>query len=64
MSSTPVEGEVYVDGSLRGVTPLIVELPAGPHAVRVGSIKLGRWRAADVAVKGGGEYRLDVNLAE
>ncbi len=64
VSSSPVAGEVYVDGSLRGVTPLIVELPSGKHAVRVGSIKLGRWRAAEVTVRGGVEYRLDVNFAE
>ena len=64
VTSRPVEAEVYVDGSLRGVTPLIVELPPGPHAVRVGSLRLGRWRAADVAVKPGVEHHLDVNLAE
>src|SRR5262249_35428978 len=64
VTSRPVEGEVYVDGTLRGVTPLIVELPSGKHTVRVGSIKLGRLRAAEVTVKGGVEYRLDVNFAE
>ena len=64
VTSRPVEGEVYVDGSLRGVTPLIVELPPGPHALRVGSLRLGRWRAADVTVKAGVEHHLDVNLAE
>jgi serine/threonine protein kinase len=64
VTSSPVEAEVYVDGSLRGVTPLIVELPAGTHPVRVGALRLGRWRALDVAVKAGVEYRLDVNLGE
>jgi hypothetical protein len=64
VTSRPVEAEVYVDGSLRGVTPLIVELAAGNHSVRVGSPRLGRWRAAEVNVKDGVEHRLDVNLLE
>lgn len=64
VTARPTEAEVYVDGSLRGVTPLIVELPAGKHAVRVGSPALGRWRAAEVNVKDGVEHRLDVNLLE
>jgi hypothetical protein len=64
VTSRPAEAEVYVDGSLRGVTPLIVELPAGTHAVRVGSLGLARWRALDVQVKRGVEVHLDVKLAE
>jgi len=55
---------VYVDGTLRGLTPLIVEVPVGPHEVRVGSVRLARWRAAEVDVKRDVEYRLDVKLTE
>jgi serine/threonine protein kinase len=64
VTSRPVEGEVYVDGRLRGITPLLVELPPGKHALRIGSPSLGRWRAAEVEVKGGVQHHLDVNLAE
>jgi len=64
VTSRPAAAEVYVDGRLRGVTPLIVELPAGKHAVRVGSLQLARWRALDVQVKRDVEVHLDVNLAE
>jgi serine/threonine protein kinase len=64
VTARPAEGEVYVDGSLRGVTPLILELPAGKHSLRVGSPRLGRWRAAEVNVKDGVEHHLDVNLLE
>jgi hypothetical protein len=28
-------GQVYIDGELRGVAPLTVELPRGPHSVRL-----------------------------
>ncbi len=64
ITSQPVEAEVYVDGSLRGLTPLMLELPTGPHTVRVGSPRLERWRAAEVNVKDGVEHRLDVDLLE
>ena len=50
--------------TLRGVTPLLIELSAGSHAVRVGSPRLEHWRAADVTVKDGVEHRLDVDLSE
>ena len=53
-----------MDGTLRGVTPLLIELSAGSHAVRVGSPRLEHWRAADVTVKDGVEHRLDVDLSE
>jgi PEGA domain len=34
--SSPLSGaDVYVDGELRGRTPLTLELPRGPHSVRV-----------------------------
>lgn len=64
VTSRPVEAEVYVDGSLRGITPLLVELPCGKHAIRVGSPRLEHWRAAEVTVKDNVEHRLDVDLSE
>jgi hypothetical protein len=64
VSSRPVEAEVYVDGSLRGTTPLLLELPTGRHAIRVGSPKMEHWRAAEVIVKENTEHRLDVDLSE
>ncbi len=63
ITSRPVDAEVYVDGTLRGMTPLVLELAAGHHSVRVGSPYLERWRAAEVDVKDGVEHRLDVDLA-
>ena len=64
VTSSPGEAEVYVDGALRGITPLLLELHSGEHQVRVGSVKLGRWRAVEVQVKDGVEHRLDVNLSQ
>jgi hypothetical protein len=64
VTSWPGEAEVYVDGTLRGITPLLLELDTGEHEVRVGSTKLGRWRALEVRVKDGVEHRLDVNLSQ
>jgi len=63
VTSWPGDAEVYVDGRLRGITPLLIELTTGDHEVRVGSVKMGRWRALDVQVKDGVEHRLDVNLS-
>ena len=64
VSSRPVEAEVYIDGTLRGMTPLLVELPAGKHSIRVGSPRMEHWRAAEVTVKDNTEHRLDVDLSE
>jgi serine/threonine protein kinase len=63
VTAWPGEAEVYLDGEFRGRTPLVVEVASGNHSVRVGSVKLGRWRAIDVAVKEGVEHRLDVDLS-
>lgn len=44
--SAPLSGaQVYVDGDLRGVTPLSIELPRGPHSLRVA------WRGEAVPVQ-------------
>ena len=64
VTSRPVEAEVYVDGRLRGMTPLFLELPVGKHAVRVGSPRMEHWRAANVNVRDNTEHRLEVDLAE
>ena len=64
VTSRPVEAEVYIDGTLRGMTPLMVELPSGKHSVRVGSPRMEHWRAVDVTVKDNVEHRLDVDLSE
>jgi len=63
--SRPEGAEVYVDGRLRGITPLLLEqIAAGPHALRVGSLRLERWRAADVDVRAGTERRVEIDLDE
>jgi len=64
VTSRPVDAEVYVDGSLRGVTPLVVELPPGKHTIRIGSPRIEHWRAAEVNVKEGVEHRLDIDLTQ
>lgn len=64
VTSRPEAAEVYVDGRLRGNTPLLLDLPPGRHAVRVGSPRLEHWRAAEVNVKDHVEHRLEVDLSE
>ena len=60
--SRPDGAEVYIDGALRGVAPLQLELPAGTHALRVGSPTLERWRATSVNVKVNTVHALEVVL--
>jgi hypothetical protein len=64
VTSRPVDAEVYVDGTLRGVTPLVVELHPGKHTIRIGSPRIEHWRAAEVNVKEGVEHRLDIDLTQ
>jgi serine/threonine protein kinase len=64
VTSRPIAAEVYVDGLLRGTTPVTVELPVGKHAVRIGSPRMERWRAADVQIKDGVEHELDIDLTQ
>ncbi len=62
--SQPSAAEVYVDGTLRGQTPFLIELPVGHHAVRVGSPRLEKWRAADVNVRANVLHALEVDLTQ
>jgi len=62
--SRPAGAEVYVDGALRGVTPLTVDLDAGHHSVRVGIARQAKWRDADVTMHPGSSGRLDFELGE
>jgi len=49
---------VYVDGRLRGPTPLEVELSAGRHTVMLENPDLGRQRKQRVVVKSGKQTRI------
>jgi hypothetical protein len=51
--SQPAGGEVMVDGQRRGVTPLTLALPPGPHAVQLTRGEVTR--SVDVAIKPGAE---------
>jgi serine/threonine-protein kinase len=62
--SRPAGAEVYVDGALRGVTPLTLDLDAGHHNVRVGLARQAKWRDADVTMHPGSSGRLDFELGE
>jgi hypothetical protein len=62
--SRPAGAEVYVDGALRGNTPLTLELTAGQHVVRVGNPRSARWRDADVRMYPGSSGRLDFDLTQ
>ena len=62
--SQPAGAEVYVDGVLRGQTPFLIALPVGRHAVRVGSPRLERWRAADLDVRDNVLHSLEVDLTQ
>jgi hypothetical protein len=64
ITSRPMEAEVYVDGLLRGNTPLAVDLSTGKHSIRLGSTRMERFRAAEVFIKEGVEHHLDVDLSE
>jgi Protein kinase domain/PEGA domain len=64
IASRPSGADVYVDGALRGTTPMTLRLAAGQHSVRVGSPRLSRWRAADVQMYAGSSGRLDFDLTE
>lgn len=61
--SYPEGAEVYVDGSLRGVTPLVLQVAEGKHALRVGSPKMERWHAAEVRVQVDRTTSVEVELA-
>ena len=62
--SRPEAAEVYVDGALRGPTPLRLEIAEGKHTVRVGSVRLERWRGTEVNVHAGLIEKVEVDLTE
>lgn len=64
VQSRPLGAEVYVDGALRGQTPIVIELVTGRHSVRVGSPRLERWRAAEVQVRENVLHALEIDLTE
>jgi len=64
VTSRPGGAQVYVDGSLRGKSPITFALPAGHHSIRVGDPKSGRWRTADVELPAGSKGDVDVDLSE
>jgi tRNA A-37 threonylcarbamoyl transferase component Bud32 len=64
VGSRPAGAEVYVDGALRGRTPLTVELAPGQHSVRVGMARSSKWREADVHMYPGSSGRLDFDLTQ
>jgi hypothetical protein len=62
--SAPPGAEVYVDGTLRGTSPLTLRLAEGRHAVRIGNPRLEHWRAAEVTLRKDSVQALDVDLTE
>jgi len=62
--SQPDGAEVFIDGALRGITPLQIELPVGRHALRVGSARLERWRASEFVVRDNVRHELEVDLTQ
>ena len=62
VTSVPEGADVYVDGALRGTTPVLLELAPGHHSVRVGVPRLDKWRTADVQMSAGSSGRLDIDL--
>jgi serine/threonine protein kinase len=64
ITSQPPAAEVYVDGNLRGTTPLTIDLPAGRHTIRLGSIPLNRFRGAEVDLHEGVQHELAVDLRQ
>lgn len=61
VSSTPPGAEVYVDGALRGRTPLTLSLPEGRYGVELRLADHEPYRAT-VQVRQGETTRLDVRL--
>jgi tRNA A-37 threonylcarbamoyl transferase component Bud32 len=64
VASRPAGAEVWVDGALRGRTPLTLGLAAGQHSVRVGIARASKWREADVHMYPGSSGRLDFDLTQ
>lgn len=61
INSSPVEAQVFLDGTFKGNAPLRVELPTGKHEVRLTAPDYYDWEA-QVNLKEGVETPLDVRL--
>jgi len=59
--STPVSGEVSVDGRPRGEAPLELELPVGPHTLKVAAAGFLPWEKV-IALKRGDETEVSAGL--
>jgi hypothetical protein len=64
VTSRPDGAQVFVDGSLRGKSPMTLALPAGHHTVRVGDLRTGRSRTADVELPANSKGAVDVDLTQ
>jgi hypothetical protein len=62
--SAPAGAEVYIDGTLRGVTPISMKLSVGRHQLRVGSPRLERWRASEIVLTQGKPEERQIDLTE
>lgn len=61
IETTPAGAQVMVDGELKGTTPVTIQLPPGPHEVRLTLEAHGDW-AAQVRVTEGGSVLVPVEL--
>jgi eukaryotic-like serine/threonine-protein kinase len=63
VQSTPPAAQVFVDGTLKGATPLKVDVPLGKHRVRITLAGYRHWEYL-VSVKETREYPINVFLRE
>jgi serine/threonine-protein kinase len=63
VQSTPPAAQVYVDGTLRGTTPLKVDVPPGKHRVRITQAGYRDWEYK-VSVMETREYPINVVLRQ
>jgi eukaryotic-like serine/threonine-protein kinase len=63
VQSTPPAAQVYVDGTLRGTTPLKVDVPPGKHRVRITQAGYRDWEY-QVSVMETREYPINVVLRQ
>ena len=61
VESVPVGAQIYIDGSLKGKTPLKLDVPLGKHEVRLSLPEYYEWEA-QIALEEKGEIPLSVRL--